>query len=162
MAYTSNLLVLALLLFATTSLTHAFIVLDGRNVTQVTVVGRVFCTATGNAPQGCNCPNTNPTCTCPGVQGAAGALAFVSCNGGQNSLGQAFTDTTGFVRVIFQSADGIIFDRSKCALYVRLPVASCAVLPPTGLLYGSLSLIDFVQSTVGLVANMVFGLLQRA
>ncbi|XAR68428.1 hypothetical protein NMG60_11003537 [Bertholletia excelsa] len=92
----------------------------------------------------------------------AWTLAFVCCSGRQTSLGQAFTDTTGFVRVIFQSADGITFDRSKCALYVRLPVASCSVLPPTGLLYGSLSLIEFVQSTVGLLANLVFGLPQRA
>lgn len=145
MAYQSMLL-LALLFLTTTSLAHCYII-NGTTIAAVQITGTVFCTVSGNPLPGVSSP------------GIAGINVGVRCNGGTTDIAQALTNSAWFFSVALNLLDGLLFDPSHCVVYIKLPVAGCALLPPTGSLQAVPVLIGVVQSVVGAVANLACGLL---
>ncbi|KAJ0078372.1 hypothetical protein Patl1_36931 [Pistacia atlantica] len=143
MAAHQSILFIALLLVTTSSLIHGFKI-NGKDVVEATIRGRLTCTA----------PGTKPLPNSPGI---AGVNVVLMCNGDQTSLGQALTDATGFFTVVLKSTDGIIYDPSLCLLKVKLPLAECKVFPPTGTLYAVPALIGVVESLLTCVASYVLG-----
>ncbi|KAJ7972037.1 Pollen Ole e 1 allergen and extensin family protein [Quillaja saponaria] len=87
----------------------------------------------------------------------AGVNVTLVSNGGTTILGQALTDTYGFFEVVLDIVDGVLFEPSISEIRVRLPVANCALLPPTGNLKSAISLVGVVQSDVGAVAQFTTG-----
>ncbi|KAL8162943.1 hypothetical protein V2J09_014433 [Rumex salicifolius] len=140
-------LALTLLLIATPQPSQA-LTIDGINIARLEILGTLFCSVTGNPDPACGgqqCPRLN------------GALVTVSCFGRTTTLGQAVTDVTGAIRVVVSTVDSLVFDQSNCGVFVDLPVASCSVLPPTGVLTSALTLLDVVDGVTGGVARLTTG-----
>ncbi|XP_075636826.1 uncharacterized protein LOC142609076 [Castanea sativa] len=110
MAYPAMLL-LALLLVSATSVAHGLSI-NGTNIAEIIVLGRMFCSLTGNP-----LPNIE-------ASGLAGVNVALVCNGAQGSIGEAVTNATGFYNIVLKNLDGIIFDKSLCSITVKLPVGN--------------------------------------
>ena len=148
--YPCSILLLALVLFATTSvqLAHGIVITGSvNNVTLVTVNGHLYCTKNGNIA--------------PNARGVANATVFVSCDGGRTRLGQAQTDPFGFVNLVITSGSNgtaLVLDLSKCFAYVKLPVPGCAALPRTGTLRANLNILSLFPFLNGILAFLGLGL----
>ncbi|XP_071723197.1 uncharacterized protein [Rutidosis leptorrhynchoides] len=136
----SSFLIALILIIGTTSTVpvNGIQLPGGIDVNSIAVVGRIVCNI------------SDTVCLSPTIgEGIAGVNAFVSCNGGKSSLGQATSDTRGFISIIFATGDGALFDYSNCSVYVPLPVGNCTVFPPTGIAYSLLNPVGFVQTLLG-------------
>ena len=120
--------------------------INGTNIAEIIVLGRVFCSLTGN-----HLPNIE-------ASGLAGVNVALVCNGAQGSLGEALTNATGFYNIVLKTVDGITFDKSLCSIAVKLPVGNCTLLPPTGTLTATITLVSIVQTALGADANFLGGL----
>ncbi|KAI7990997.1 hypothetical protein LOK49_LG12G02593 [Camellia lanceoleosa] len=140
MAFYPSKLILSLLFVIATaaSVAHSIPIVD------VSVAGRVVCTV----------PGTNCTTCCPGI---AGVNVTLSCNGGRTTLAHAITNTGGSVNFTLSSADaGALFGQSQCFVYVKLPIATCYVFPPTGVLRSPVTFVRLVHGAAGPIAIFIF------
>ncbi|XP_028066681.1 uncharacterized protein LOC114269552 [Camellia sinensis] len=146
MAFCPSKLILSLLfvIATTASVAHSIPVVDQQLL--LSVAGRVVCTLLG----------TNCT-TCPGI---AGVNVILSCNGGQTTLAQAITTRGGSVNLTLSAPFVPLFHPSQqCFVYVKLPIATCKVFPPTGILRSPFTFVNIVQGAAGLIINLTFGVL---
>ncbi|KAF8007115.1 hypothetical protein BT93_K1194 [Corymbia citriodora subsp. variegata] len=139
MASYRNIVLIALVfLIATTPRTYGVIL---SNVAQVSVAGLLSCAVPGTLPALTSAP-------------LSGVTVVFTCNGGTIVLGQAVTNTTGFLDAVLDLADGLIFDSSTCVGTIDLlSIVSCNLFPPTGILRTSLALVSYVEG----VAQFVVG-----
>ncbi|KAK3405331.1 hypothetical protein EUGRSUZ_K01698 [Eucalyptus grandis] len=134
-------LIALLFLIATTPRTHGIIL---GNVAQVNIVGRLSCVVPGVLPALTSSP-------------LSGATVVFTCNGGTTTLGQAVTNTTGFVSAAFKLLDGVVFDPSTCVGTINLlNAASCSLFPPTGTVGTTLTLLSFVQGVAQFTTGIIF------
>lgn len=147
MASHTMLLLAVLCVSAATPLAHGLII-NGITITNITITGLLVCSETGNVDPSCS--------SCSGVPGA---LVQLSCMGGQTTLGQALTNLTGFYKIALGTVDSLLFDASDCKVVIPLPVVgtSCALLPPTGNLQTTVTLVGVVQTLLSAIANFVAG-----
>ncbi|CAH8253592.1 unnamed protein product [Arabidopsis lyrata] len=99
-------------------------------------------------------------CTLTGVQNAppiSAATVFLTCGGSSTNLGQALTNPAGAFFIVARILDTALFDPSTCIVRVRLPVATCSVFPPDGVVSATTSLVSVVQTNLGNIANFVTG-----
>ncbi|ESQ34208.1 hypothetical protein EUTSA_v10009029mg [Eutrema salsugineum] len=87
----------------------------------------------------------------------SGQTVSLRCAGSNTNLAQAVTNPAGAFRVVLNIVDTLAFDPSFCAIQVNLPVATCSVFPPDGVLTASFRLVNVVQGSVGNIANFVTG-----
>ncbi|KAF7846952.1 hypothetical protein BT93_L3543 [Corymbia citriodora subsp. variegata] len=141
MASYRNIVLIALFFIATTPRTHGIIL---SNVVQVNVAGLLSCVV----------PGTLPTLTSPPL---SGVTVVFTCNGGTIILGQAVTNTTGFVSAVFKLVDSVVFDSSTCVGTINLSnAASCSLFPPTGTVGTTLTLLSAVQGVVQFTVGRIF------
>ncbi|XP_073152270.1 uncharacterized protein [Henckelia pumila] len=149
MATPSSGSVLLLLLFLVTAAilpSHASLI----SVKAVRVRGLLVCSANGNL---------TPQCTT--CRGLAGVNVNITCNGATTRITQVVTDSSGFFNAVLNFVDGLVFDTnsSPCFVTVKLPIAKCVLLPPTGILRAPVTFLGtVVESVIGLVAEVVSGL----
>ncbi|KAI3421608.1 S-acyltransferase [Psidium guajava] len=143
MACYRNIVLIALIfLIATPPRAHG-VIIGGGNIAQVNVLGLLSCAVPGTLP----ILGSSPL---PGVS------VNVTCNGGAVILGQAVTNTAGFLNATFNVVDGLLFDSSTCVATANLlGVVSCSVLPPTGILRVSLVPVGVVQGVLLLVTGLI-------
>ncbi|XP_073034847.1 uncharacterized protein [Primulina eburnea] len=146
MAIPSSITIFLLFLLSAASVlpSHAELI----TIKGVKVAGRLFCSATGNP-----CP------TCSGIEGVN---VTITCNGATTSVGSVLTDASGFFNTVLNLADGLLFDNTSlpCFVTVKLPIAKCTLLPPTGILRAPVNFLgNVITGTVGLVAETVIATL---
>lgn len=139
-----SLLLLAMLLVATTSVANSFII-NGTQIAVVTIVGQLVCAAPPPAPP--------PP---PNAQPVAGANVVLRCDDSAAVVSQALTDARGFYQFTLNTLETFIFDPSKCRVVARLPFARCAFTPSTGFLVSTLRVV-YVLPVAGSVIGALLG-----
>ncbi|XP_023632884.1 uncharacterized protein LOC111828647 [Capsella rubella] len=141
----ANVFLLSIVLMASlASLSHGLII-NGLQIGTISVRGVLRCTLTGNL----NAPLVND------------ATVFLTCAGSSATLGQAVTDLAGAFNILAKIADTVAFDRSRCIVTVRVPVATCSVFPPDAVISSTVTLVSVVQTNTGNIANFVTGTFLR-
>lgn len=140
MAYPNSLLLLALIISAASVAQGAII--DGLQIAELNVAGRLVCAIGGTDNNSQGLPNVH---------------LQLLCNGGRTNLGQVLTNATGFFDFVVKLADGVVFDASTCVVSGILADVTCNVFPRTGTLRAPLVLLNIVQNAVGAIANFVVG-----
>ena len=143
MAY-HPLIFVAILLVATATTANCLII-NGTEIFQIQILGRVTCIAPPPPP---------PSGTEPVLNGTNVALV---CAGSNKSLVQAVADINGFYRLVYNTVDSVLFDPSECFAVVRLPIVRCRVYPPTGTLRATLTLVGLLQPLFNAIAIVAAG-----
>ncbi|CAA7024518.1 unnamed protein product [Microthlaspi erraticum] len=87
----------------------------------------------------------------------SGRTVFLRCAGSSTNLGQAITDPAGVFVVVAKIADTALFDPASCRVVVVLPVATCSVFPPDGLVGATVTLVSVLQTNLGNIARFTTG-----
>ena len=147
MATFPSILVLSFLLVATVPLSHA-VILNGTQIAEAQIAGRVFCTASGNLETGSN------------STGAVGVNVGLICDGNQNIVAGATTNTTGGFLIIVNAPElASITNITNCTVEVSLPLVNCSLTPIVGRLAAEINLLEVITAPIlGAVARFVIGL----
>ncbi|GMN53184.1 hypothetical protein TIFTF001_022330 [Ficus carica] len=148
MANPPQLLLLGILLVATTTVANSLIILNGTEVAQLRILGTVTCDLPPPPPP----PGSEPI--------LGGINVGLACNGTTKSLAQALTDVNGFYELVFTTVDTVLFDPSQCYVFVRLPIGRCRIYPPTGTLRATLTVVSLLQPVFGAVGIILGGPLE--
>lgn len=143
MAKASVFLLSIVLMASLASLSHGLLI-NGLQIRTIEVRGVVRCTLTGNL-------NAPPV---------SAATVDFTCGGLSSNLGQALTDPAGLFAIVVNILDTVLFDPSTCIATVNLPVATCSVFPPDGVLSATVSLVNVIQTNLGNIANFTVGTFQ--
>ncbi|XP_019091245.1 PREDICTED: uncharacterized protein LOC109128760 [Camelina sativa] len=137
----ANVFLLSIVLMASlASLSHGLL-MNGLQIRAIEVRGVLRCTLTGD-------PNAPPV---------SAATVFLSCNGRDANIGQVLTNPAGAFTIVVNILETSLFNPSTCFATVRLPVATCYVFPPDGLLTSTVTLGSVLQTNVGNIARFVTG-----
>ncbi|XP_071724328.1 uncharacterized protein [Rutidosis leptorrhynchoides] len=114
---------------------------NGQSNTAVTLVSGIL-----KCNQGAGGLLSLPDVSSPAI---VGVPLNVTCNGNQLNLGQTLTDVNGLYNfTIFSLVDILLFDPSNCAVNLNLPIASCSLFPPTGILHAPMNLTGVVSGVL--------------
>ncbi|XAR68429.1 hypothetical protein NMG60_11003538 [Bertholletia excelsa] len=163
-----SLFFLVLLFLAATPSSYGNITIDGQDMSELRVFGHLECSFVNpfQPPQpspptpqpplppqppvppecGCGCESYGTDQISPFNPGVNVSL---SCDGAQTSLADAITDPTGAFRIILKTIESFVFAEGECAIYVNLPLVSCAILPPSGVLRAPIRFFAMVPSEHG-------------
>ncbi|KFK44532.1 hypothetical protein AALP_AA1G268800 [Arabis alpina] len=135
----ANMFLLSIFVIASLCSPSHGLYLNGLRIGTISIRGVLHCTLNANL-------NAPPV---------SAQTVFIKCAGSSTNLGQAVTDITGAYTVVIRVVDTLVFDASSCRVVVVLPVATCAVFPPDGVLTASISLVSVLQNSVGNIANFI-------
>ncbi|KAF8081491.1 hypothetical protein N665_0883s0003 [Sinapis alba] len=121
----SNVFLLSVLLIASLFNISHTLELFSIPIDEVRIRGTLRCSLNGNP-------------TAPPV---SNATVYLKCGDSNTTIAEALTDAFGgFVFVLIDAVETILFNPSDCVVQANLPTGTCQIYPPDGLVYASVNL----------------------